>query len=63
MNPVLKGKGVMVSQGFYRKDSDSKRQVLPNPETRFSIWSVHTPPVDLSLDLSVVHSLDSPVGL
>lgn len=25
MNPVLKGKGVMVSQGFYRKDSDSPK--------------------------------------
>lgn len=36
----------------------SKRQVFPNPETRFSIWSVYTLPVDLSLGLS-----DSPVGL
>ena len=56
MNPILKGKRVMVSQGFYRKDSDySKNKCSQNSAIGFSIWSAHTLPVDLSIGLSAVH--------
>lgn len=71
MNLILKGKKVMVSQGFYRKDTNYPRKDPDYPKddcfwssaVGFYIWSKHTISMNLSIDLTAVYSWDSLVGL
>lgn len=53
----------MITQDYYRMDSDClKEECFRSSVIQFSIWSVHTILIDLSVGLSVGFLLHSLVG-